>query len=143
MDMPVLPKRDHLKYCPASAWVLQHAAHTLWRWPNQQFLPVFAHSLSQEIKSLGDVRDERLFFRELQSALPEKLDDDRLDFLLQDLLAGRTGSAIQRSSFNICRSASCKNLSGYWPPHCTRNVTAKPGASHDLMILSNSSRLVP
>src|ERR1051326_8190694 len=53
--------------------LLQHAAHTLRRWPDQQFVSVLAHSLAQEIKSLGDVRDERLFFRKLQSALPEKL----------------------------------------------------------------------
>src|SRR5438034_8055290 len=76
--------------------LLQHAAHTLWRWPDQQLVPVLAHSLSQEIKSLGDVRNERLFFRELQSTLPEKLDDDRLDFLLQDFLTGRSDYKIIR-----------------------------------------------
>ena len=69
---------------------LQHAAYALSGWLDQQFVSVLAHSLSQEIKSLGDVRDERLFFRESQSAFPEKLDDDRLDFLLQDFLAGRS-----------------------------------------------------
>src|SRR4030095_748618 len=76
--------------------LLQHTAHTLRRWPDQQFVSVLAHSLSQEIETLGDVRDECLFFRELQSALSEKLDDDRLDFLLQDFFAGRSHHEIIR-----------------------------------------------
>ncbi len=75
---------------------LQHVPYALSRWLDQQFVSVLAHPLSQEIKSLGDVRDECLFFRESQSAFPEKLDDDRLDFLLQDLLAGRSDHEIIR-----------------------------------------------
>src|SRR5439155_5489212 len=81
--------------------LLQHAAHTLPRLPDQQFISVFAHSLSQEVEPLGNVRDERLFFRELQSALPEKLDDGRLDFLLQNFLAGRSDHKIIRVADEI------------------------------------------
>ncbi len=81
--------------------LLQHAAHALSRWSDQQFVSVLAHLLSQEIKTLGDVRDERLFFREFESALPEELDDDRLDFLLQDFLAGRSDHKIIRPSVRL------------------------------------------
>src|SRR5205085_8913944 len=65
----------------------QHTAHTLPRGPDEQFVSILAHSLSQKVKSLSDVRDERLFFRELESALTEKLDDDRFDLLLQSFFA--------------------------------------------------------
>ena len=62
------------------ARLLQHAADALPCGFDQQLLSVFAHILAQEIKSLGDGRDDGLFLGELESALSQERDNGRFDW---------------------------------------------------------------
>ena len=81
-------------FLDVSASLFQHAADTLPCWFDQQLLSVFAHILAEEIKSLGDVGDDGLFFGELESALLQELNDGGWTFCSRiSLLAAVTAES--------------------------------------------------
>src|SRR5437773_343722 len=63
---------------------LQHVTDALSRGSDEEFSSVFAHSLPQKVEPLLDVRHQRLFLRESQSALGQESDDDGLNLLVED-----------------------------------------------------------
>src|SRR5215475_11316724 len=64
----------------------QHRFDALHRWLNEQLPVVFAEVLSEEIKAVCDVRDDRLLGREGQSTLLQERFDHGFDLVLQQFL---------------------------------------------------------
>jgi hypothetical protein len=62
----------------------QHVLGALLRWRGQEFALVFAYPKAQEIKSVLDVSDAGLFCGEGEPSLPQKLLDQRFDFLFEE-----------------------------------------------------------
>src|SRR5436305_9473089 len=64
---------------------LKKVSHALPGRLDEELSPVFAYILSEKVKTILNMRDARLFFRELETAFPHEPFYQRLHRLFQDL----------------------------------------------------------
>ncbi len=89
---------------------IQKALNVLSSGPDQELSAEFPDILSKEIKAFPHMRDPSLLIREFQTPFTKKFDDDRADFVFQDVFRASRHDKIIRIANHVYLVAAVKTV---------------------------------